>query len=254
MDFGLANDPAQATRIKNCDVSSPDVTAYCVLRISHRTSTPHMDSDHSLISYSVGMDDGIPRLANTLPRREKATFAQRKADWPASTSLCETLPSTASTWFDVLRGNLREAERHIPRGSRENPNTMWTHETEQAEIAAEAAYNAHIASPGDSLVRAELIQKEGNKIRPYAVASLCLWKPVWKNMRLHPAQTGDISAAWRRRTLILWDRWCSALIFGPRLRPAPETGKSASPSFFAGFTCHITLYCCCCPPHSFELW
>ncbi|KAF8303832.1 hypothetical protein TcYC6_0038690 [Trypanosoma cruzi] len=129
MDFGLANDPAQATRITHRNVSFPDVTAYRVLRVTHRQSTPYMDSDHCLISYSAGMDDGIPRPANTLPRREKATFALRKADWPAYTSLCETLLAAASTWLDVRSGILRAAERHIPHGSRDSPKqsgqTKW---------------------------------------------------------------------------------------------------------------------------------
>ncbi|RNC34082.1 hypothetical protein TcCL_Unassigned03161 [Trypanosoma cruzi] len=75
------------------------------------------------------MDEGVPRLANTLPRREKATFALRKADWPAFTSLCETLLATASTWLDPRSGILRAAERHIPRGSRDSPKqsgrTKW---------------------------------------------------------------------------------------------------------------------------------
>ncbi|KAF5214816.1 hypothetical protein ECC02_012549 [Trypanosoma cruzi] len=128
MDFGLENDPAQATRSTNRNVSSPDVTAYRVLRVTHWQSTPYMDSDHCLISYSVGLDDGIPRIANTLPRREKATSAMRKADWPAFTS-CETLLATASTWLDIRSGILRAAERHIPRGSRDSPKqsgqTKW---------------------------------------------------------------------------------------------------------------------------------
>ncbi|RNC53421.1 hypothetical protein TcCL_ESM09245 [Trypanosoma cruzi] len=79
----------------------------------------------------------------------------------------------------------------------------------------------------------EFIRKGRNKIKPYAVASLRFWKSVWKNLGLHPAQAGDIFAAWRRRTLILWNRLCSALIFGPRLCPASATGKSACPSFCA---------------------
>ncbi|KAF8291992.1 hypothetical protein TcYC6_0120730 [Trypanosoma cruzi] len=89
------------------------------------------------------MDDGIPRIANTLPRREKATFALRKADWHAFTSSCETLLATASTWLDIRSGILRAAERHIPRGSRESPKTIWTNKMEQAESAAEAAHEAH---------------------------------------------------------------------------------------------------------------
>ncbi|PWV17851.1 hypothetical protein C3747_16g349 [Trypanosoma cruzi] len=129
MDFELANDPAQATRITNRNVSFPDVAAYRVLRVTHWTFAPYMDSDHCLISYSVGMDDGAPRLANTLPRREKATFALRKADWPAFTSLCETLLAAASTCLEIRSGILRAAERHIPRGSRDSPKqsgrTKW---------------------------------------------------------------------------------------------------------------------------------
>ncbi|ESS61559.1 hypothetical protein TCDM_10852 [Trypanosoma cruzi Dm28c] len=129
MDFGLANDPAQAMRITHRNVPSPDVAAYRVLRVTHWQSTPCMDSDRCLISYSVGMDEGTPRIANTLPRREKATFALRKADWPAFTSLCETLLAAASTWLDIRSGILRAAERHIPRGSRDSPKqsgrTKW---------------------------------------------------------------------------------------------------------------------------------
>ncbi|PWV19949.1 hypothetical protein C3747_8g504 [Trypanosoma cruzi] len=129
MDFGLANDPAQATRSTNRNVSSPEATAYRVLRVTHWQSTLYMDSDHCLLSYSVGMDNGIPRIANTLPRREKATSALRKADWPAFISLCETLLATASAWLDPRGGILRAAERHIPRGSRESPKqsgqTKW---------------------------------------------------------------------------------------------------------------------------------
>ncbi|KAF8306490.1 hypothetical protein TcBrA4_0022030 [Trypanosoma cruzi] len=129
MDFGLANDPAQATRITHRNASFPDVAAYRVLRVTHWQSTPCMDSDHCLISYSVGRDEDIPRLANTLPRREKATFALRKADWPDFTSLCETLLAAASTCLEIRSGILQAAERHIPRGSRNSPKqsgrTKW---------------------------------------------------------------------------------------------------------------------------------
>ncbi|RNC40227.1 hypothetical protein TcCL_NonESM10313 [Trypanosoma cruzi] len=107
------------------------------------------------------MDDGTPRLANTLPRRKKATFALRKADWPAFTSLCETLLATASTWLDSRGGILRAAERHIPRGSRDSSKKIWTHEMEQAESAAEAANKAHIAFPGKVLYFTECTRKKG---------------------------------------------------------------------------------------------
>ncbi|RNC56913.1 hypothetical protein TcCL_ESM05548 [Trypanosoma cruzi] len=249
MDFEPANDPAQATRITHPNASSPDVTAYRVLRISSWKSTPYMDSDHCLICYSVGMDDGIPRIANTLPRRDKATFALRKADWPASTSSSETLLATASTWLDLRRGIVRAAERHIPRGSRESPKIIWTHEMEQAESAAEAGHQAHIAFPGNVLHFTEFTRKRGNEIKPYAVASLCFWNPARKNLGLHPTQAGDIFAAWRRRTLILWNWLCSelnlaayALCLGNR-----QTCLSV---ILCGFTCHVTLYFCRCSPHS----
>ncbi|PWV09754.1 hypothetical protein C3747_75g39 [Trypanosoma cruzi] len=159
MDFGLANDPAQATRITNRNVSFPDVTAYRVLRVTHWQSTPYMDSDHCLISYSVGLDDGIPRPANTLPRREKATSALRKADWPAFTSLCETLLAAASTWLDIRSGILRAAERHIPRGSVTAQNNLEKRNGTSRVRRRSSTKSTHIASPGDSLLRAKFIQK-----------------------------------------------------------------------------------------------
>ncbi|EKF98846.1 hypothetical protein TCSYLVIO_010250, partial [Trypanosoma cruzi] len=191
-------------------------------------------SDHRLISYLVKMVDGIPRLANTLPRRKKATLALRKADWPAFTSLCETLLATASTWLVPCGGIVRAAERHIPRGSRDSPKTMWTHEMEQAKVADEAAHEAR-TSPHQETACFEpnLLEKEGTEIKPCAVTSLCFWKPARKDLEPHPARAGDIFTAWRCRILILWNRWCSALIFGPRLCPASATGKSACSSFCA---------------------
>ncbi|RNC52742.1 hypothetical protein TcCL_ESM09993 [Trypanosoma cruzi] len=258
MDFGLANDPVQAARSTNRNVSSPEVTAYRVLRVTHWQSTPYMDSDHCLISYLAGLDDGIPRLANTLPRREKATFALRKADWPASTSLCETLLATASTWLDIRSGILRAAERHIPRGSRDSPKqsgqTKWNKPSPPQKQHTKHTHRLARRQPASSRIHPK---KGRNKIKPYAVASLCFWKPVWKKLRPHPAQAGDISAAWRRRTLIPWIQLCSALIFGPRLCSASATGKSARPSFCASLTCHITLYCYCyrtpLPPGDLEV-
>ncbi|KAF5213836.1 hypothetical protein TcYC6_0041520 [Trypanosoma cruzi] len=247
MDFGLANDPAQATRITHRNFPSPDVAAYRVLRVTHWQSTHYMDSDHCLISYSVGMDDGIPRPANTLPRREKAISALRKADWPAFTSLCETLLAAASTWLNIRSGIVRAAERHIPRGSRDSPKqsgqTKWNKPSPPQKQHTKHTHRLARRQPASSRIHPK---KGRNGIKPYAVASLCFWKPARKNLELHPAQTGDIFAAWRRRTLIPWNRLCSALIFGPRLCSASATGKCAFPSFCAGLTCHITLYCCCC--------
>ncbi|RNC36342.1 hypothetical protein TcCL_Unassigned00683 [Trypanosoma cruzi] len=193
------------------------------------------------------MDDGTPRLANTLPRRKKATLALRKAHWPASTSLCETLLAAASTWLDIRRGIVRAAERHIPRGSRDSPKKIWTHEMEQAEPAAEAAHEAHtLPHPETACFEPNVPEKGRNGIKPYAVAPLCFWKPARKDLEPHPARGGDIFTAWRRRTLILRNRLCSALILGPRMRSASATGKSACSSSCAGFTCHTALYCCCC--------
>ncbi|PWU86516.1 hypothetical protein C4B63_118g11 [Trypanosoma cruzi] len=212
MNFGLANDPTETTRITHRNVSSPDVAAYRALRITHWTSTPYMDSGHCLISCLVKMVDGIPRLANTLPRRKKATFALQKADWPAFTSLCKTLLATASTLLDIRRGIVRAAERHIPRGSRDSPKTMWTHEMEQAEVAYEAAHEAHtLPHQETACFEPNLLEKEGTKIKPCAVASLCFWKPARKDLGPRPARAGDIFTAWRCRILIPWNRWCSAL-------------------------------------------
>ncbi|PWV17844.1 hypothetical protein C3747_16g142 [Trypanosoma cruzi] len=103
---------------------------------------------------------------------------------------------------------------------------------EQAEPAAEAAHKAH-TSPRQETACFEpnSSKKWRTKIKHYAVASLCFWKPARKKLGPHPARAGDISAAWRRRTLIPWNRWCSALNFG--LRSASATGKSAPPPFCA---------------------
>ncbi|EKF30697.1 hypothetical protein MOQ_005487 [Trypanosoma cruzi marinkellei] len=180
----LANDPAQATRITHRDVSSPDMNAYRALRISHWRSAPYIDSDRCLTSYSVGMDDGMPRLANTLPRRKKATFALRKAYCPAFTSSCETLLATASTCLDSRRGILRAARRHIPHGSRDSPKSIQTRKMEQGETAAEAAHKAHtLPLLGTCYISLNLPNKERNDIEPCAVASLCLWKPAQKKKR-----------------------------------------------------------------------
>ncbi|ESS62139.1 hypothetical protein TCDM_10219 [Trypanosoma cruzi Dm28c] len=112
---------------------------------------------------------------------------------------------------------------------------------EQAESAAEAAHKAH-TSPRQETARFEpnSSKKWKTEIKPYAVASLCFWKPAWKNLGPHPARAGDISAAWRRRTLIPWNRWCSELIFRPRLCSASAAGKSARPSFCA--VSRVTLH------------
>ncbi|RNC45476.1 hypothetical protein TcCL_NonESM04723 [Trypanosoma cruzi] len=76
-------------------------------------------------------------------------------------------------------------------------------------------------------------------MKPYAVASLHFLNLVWKKLEPHPSQAGDILAAWRRRTLILRNRLCSALIFG--LRPVSAAGRPALLSFFASLTCQFNL-------------
>ncbi|RNC36415.1 hypothetical protein TcCL_Unassigned00628 [Trypanosoma cruzi] len=99
------------------------------------------------------MDDGTPGLANTLPRRKKATLALRKAGWPASTSLCETLLATASTWLDPRRGIVRAAECHIPRGSRDSSKKdMDTRNGTSRVRRRSSTRSTHIASPRDSLL------------------------------------------------------------------------------------------------------
>ncbi|RNC52472.1 hypothetical protein TcCL_ESM10285 [Trypanosoma cruzi] len=107
------------------------------------------------------MDDVIPRIANTLPRREKATFALLKADWPAFTSLCKTLLPAASTWLDIRSGILRAAERHIPRGSVTAQNDLDKQNGTSRVRRRSSTQSTHIASPGDSLLRAKFIQKCG---------------------------------------------------------------------------------------------
>ncbi|KAF8281634.1 hypothetical protein TcYC6_0008110 [Trypanosoma cruzi] len=82
---------------------------------------------------------------------------------------------------------------------------------EQAEIAAEAARKAH------TLPRPEKAWFEPNSSKKRGIKSgltpwlLCASGSPHKILGASP-QTGEIFAVWRRRTLILWNRLCSALI------------------------------------------
>ncbi|PWV21178.1 hypothetical protein C3747_3g892 [Trypanosoma cruzi] len=128
---------------------------------------------------------------------------------------------------------------------------------EQAESAAEAAYKAYtLPRPETSCFEPNSYKKWRTKIKPYAVASLCFWKPARKDLEPHPARAGDISAVWRRRTLIPWNRWCSALILGPRLCSASATDKSACPPFCAvsRVTLNYTAAAARCDPLSPGGW
>ncbi|RNC41304.1 hypothetical protein TcCL_NonESM09147, partial [Trypanosoma cruzi] len=82
---------------------------------------------------------------------------------------------------------------------------------EQAESAAEAAHEAHtLPHPETAYFEPNVPEKRRNEIKPYAVAPLCFWRPARKDLEPHSARGGDIFTAWRRRTLILWNRLCSA--------------------------------------------
>ncbi|EKG02395.1 hypothetical protein TCSYLVIO_006580, partial [Trypanosoma cruzi] len=83
MDFGLANDPTQATRITHRNASSPDVAAYCALRISHWTFAP-LHGFGPLLNILLGRDG---RWHSTTSKHaaltEESHLALRKSDWPA---------------------------------------------------------------------------------------------------------------------------------------------------------------------------
>ncbi|PWU90435.1 hypothetical protein C4B63_50g234 [Trypanosoma cruzi] len=101
MDSELFDDPAQAARISGRSVLFPDVTAQRVLRVSHWTSTPCMDSDHHLLSHTAGTEDGLPRQAGMLPRRKHAAFTLRAADWNDSATVCATSLAAVTTWLEM---------------------------------------------------------------------------------------------------------------------------------------------------------
>ncbi|RNC43301.1 hypothetical protein TcCL_NonESM07011 [Trypanosoma cruzi] len=199
------------------------------------------------------MGDGIPRLANTLPRRKEATFALRKADWPASTS-CEALLATAPTWLYIRRGILRAAERHIPRGSRDSPkNDVDTRNGTSRDRRRSCIQSTHCLTWRQSTSSRIYLKKRGLKSGLTPWLRYASGSPRSKNLGPHPAQAGDISAAWRRRTLILRNRLCSAL----NLAAFPlclGNRQICSSIILCGFTCHITLCCCCCTPHSIASW
>ncbi|EKG06489.1 hypothetical protein TCSYLVIO_002400 [Trypanosoma cruzi] len=247
MDFGLANCPTQATRVTHRNVSSPDVTAYCALRISHWTFAPYMDSDHCLISCLVKMVDGIPRLANTLPRRKKATFALRKADWPAFSHRCVklSLPPRPHCWtsaevsYEQLSAISRLAAVTAPK---RYGHTKWN---KPRSLMKQHTKHTHCLTWRQATLSRIYPKKEGTKIKPCAVAPQCFWKPARKDLEPHPARAGDIFTAWRCRILILWNRLCSALILAAF---APCLGNRQTCLFviLCGFTCHTALCCCCC--------
>ncbi|ESS56906.1 hypothetical protein TCDM_12452 [Trypanosoma cruzi Dm28c] len=125
---------------------------------------------------------------------------------------------------------------------------------EQDKTAAEAAHEAHTLPHLETVCfEPNVPEKRRNEIKPYAVAPLCFWKPARKDLEPHPARGGDIFTAWRRRTLILWNRLCSALNLAAY---APCLGNRQICLFviLCGFTCHTALYCCCCSLHSFGSW
>ncbi|PWV07117.1 hypothetical protein C3747_105g47 [Trypanosoma cruzi] len=119
---------------------------------------------------------------------------------------------------------------------------------EQAESAAEAAHETHtLPHLETAYFELHVPEKRRNEIKPYAVAPLCFWKPARKDLEPHPARAGDIFTAWRRRTLILWNRLCSALILAA-YAPCLGSRQICLSVILCGFTCHTALCCCCCTP------
>ncbi|KAF8303942.1 hypothetical protein TcYC6_0038440 [Trypanosoma cruzi] len=153
------------------------------------------------------MGDGIPRIANTLPRREKATSALRKADWPAFTPRCvkHSLPPRPHGWtFAVVSYEQLSAISRAAAVTAQN-NLDKQNGTSRVRRGS-STQSTHIASPGDSLLRDELIQNVEDQNQALRRGFTMLLDARAKNLRPHPAQAGNISAVWRRRTLILWNR------------------------------------------------
>ncbi|RNC34098.1 hypothetical protein TcCL_Unassigned03146 [Trypanosoma cruzi] len=159
---------------------------------------------------------------------------------------------TLSTWLDIRRGILRAAKRHIPRGSRERPKTnMDTRNVASQGRRRSSIQGTHIASPGDSLLRAELIQKreERNQALRRCFAMLLEARveklgaspsPSWRDLRGVAAPHPHPLEAVVLRTDL---RTAFALCLGNR--------QICSSVILCGFTCHTALYCCCCcTPHS----
>ncbi|EKF26503.1 hypothetical protein MOQ_009797 [Trypanosoma cruzi marinkellei] len=163
MDFELSDDPVQATRIGGRSVSFPDVTAQRVLRLTHWTSTRF----HGLgpPSATVHCRDGgrPPADSRHAATTETCCLVLREADWNASTSACATPLATVTAWMEMHRDTVRAARRTIPRGSRDSPRGISTDGMEHAECVAAAACNAHTASPGDSVPRAEVLRKREDR-------------------------------------------------------------------------------------------
>ncbi|RNF10368.1 hypothetical protein TcG_09666, partial [Trypanosoma cruzi] len=245
MNFGLANYPTETTRITHRNASSPDVAAYRAPHISHWTSTPYMDSGHCLISCLVKMVDGIPRLANTLPRREKATFALRKADWPAFLHRCVklSLPPRPHGWTSAevsceqLSAISRAAAVKAPKRC---GHTKWNRPRSLMKQHTKHTHCLTRRQPASSRI---YLKKRGLKssLAPwlrYASGSLC--EKTWGLTQPELAISSRRGGAAPSSSGI----GCAPHLSWPRMRPASATGKSACPSFCAAFTCHVTLYCC----------
>ncbi|EKF27487.1 hypothetical protein MOQ_008787 [Trypanosoma cruzi marinkellei] len=239
----LANDPAQATRITHRDVSSPDVNAYRALRISHSTSAPYIDSDRCLTSYSVGMGDGMPRLANTLPRRGKPLLHCARRIVPLSPRRVKLSSpprphvwTVAEVYYEQLGAISRTAAVTAPNRYR---HTKWNksrppqkQHTKHTHCLSWERATFHSIYP----TRKETTSSLAPWLR-YASGS----PHTQKNVEPHPAQAGDIFAAWRRRTLILRNRWCSELILAASVLCLGNR-QICFPPFYTSFTCHFTLY------------
>ncbi|ORC79920.1 uncharacterized protein TM35_001951010, partial [Trypanosoma theileri] len=78
----VVKNPLLATRTNGTDSSSPDVTFSRSVTVDNWFPTPYMDSDHSLISYTIAIGEGELSVTNTFPHRKSATYALGKADWP----------------------------------------------------------------------------------------------------------------------------------------------------------------------------
>ncbi|ORC89197.1 uncharacterized protein TM35_000132010 [Trypanosoma theileri] len=152
LGFEVVKNPLLATRTNGTDSSSPDVTFSRSVTVDIWLLTPYMDSDHCLISYPLAIGEGEPSVANTLPRRKSATFALRKADRPNFTSKCDSALANATTWHSVYRGILCAAKQTIPKGSRDNPRTIWTEDMDLASQQAKCAFQAHLATPYDDML------------------------------------------------------------------------------------------------------
>ncbi|RNF23247.1 hypothetical protein TcG_01804 [Trypanosoma cruzi] len=208
MDSELSDDPARATWNSGRSVSVPDVTAQRVLRVPQWTSTP---------LHGLGPPSAIPycRDGGRHPATERHAATTENISPLSCVRLTGMLaPRRVRNVSGRCDHMVGDAPRHRTSGSRDIFTCIWTEGVEQAECVAAAAWDAHTASPGGSLPRAEVVRKRED--RNHALCRNFSMLLVVRARQLGTLLSPGLLCpeAWRRQFPAHWDRLCCGTV-GP---------------------------------------